>query len=242
MTDTVLDVSGLQIVRGASDDCVRIDVPSLSIKAGEAIVVTGGSGCGKTSVLEVLGLLLRPHAVERFRIGDEDNIFDLWSSSADAPLAEIRARKLGFVLQTGGLLPYLTARENILLPRRLLGMTGNGRLFDRAVESLGLRDCLGRRTNKLSTGQRQRVAIARALMHEPPIVLADEPLSALDPVLAESTLDLFIDLVRSEGIALILVSHDWTLAERIELREYKAHRRQNEVELGSVFEEAVRGA
>ena len=120
----------------------------------------------------------------------------------------MRLRHLGYVLQTGGLLPFLSAKENILLHCRSLGIVRQrGEAVDAIVERLGIRHLLGQYPGTLSVGERQRVAIARALAHGPGVVLADEPTAALDPWHASNVLNLFTDLTRELGITMIMVTH-----------------------------------
>jgi putative ABC transport system ATP-binding protein len=123
-------------------------------------------------------------------------------------LSRIRARSIGFVLQTGGLLPYLDVGGNISLNRRLLGLPPAGDLIDHLVQALEIDHLRAKKPQQLSIGERQRVSIARALAHQPVLLLADEPTAALDPVLAERVMDLMLGLVNELGSAAVIATHE----------------------------------
>jgi len=122
------------------------------------------------------------------------------------------------VLQTGGLLPFLSARDNITVVRRAIGLPDDARV-DELAERLGIRRLLSLPPNKLSVGERQRVAIARALASEPALILADEPTAALDPVNAHGVMQLFAELAHEMGCTVILVTHASEMARRLGFRE-----------------------
>lgn len=201
----VLDLRDLYGQRGD----FRLTVPGLRLRAGQAVAVTGPSGCGKSTLLDLLGLVLRPSSAATFRVMGED-VSALWADGAggQSALAALRAGAVGYILQTGGLLPYLSVAENIGLSPRLLGQAMDRGWFDHLVTQLGLQDHLKKAPRLLSIGQRQRVAMARALAHRPPLVLADEPTAALDPVTADRALALLLGLSADSGSVLVLVSHD----------------------------------
>lgn len=145
-----------------------------------------------------------------------------WKNGKLESLAELR-RHVGYVLQTGGLLPFLRVRDNIELPRRLLGMPddssvpaspassteGNTKnsIVDELSKELRITHLLHKFPSQLSVGERQRVAILRALSAKPAVILADEPTAALDPANAQSVLDLFTSMVHDLGLTLIMVTH-----------------------------------
>lgn len=200
-------------------------IPSLEIRQGDFMALLGQSGSGKSTALDILALILRPDSCAEFSIATNNqnsgSPFDVWAAwqgkSLDA-LADIRAVSFGYVLQIGGLLPFLNVKDNILLARRTVGLPGDGPLHDLAGV-LGIGHLLGKSINQISVGERQRVAIARALIHEPQLVLADEPTSALDPVTAKDVLGLLISLTQQHKAALIIASHDWHAVRRAGFRE-----------------------
>jgi putative ABC transport system ATP-binding protein len=128
-------------------------------------------------------------------------------------LGRLRSRHIGYVLQHGGLLPYLTVRKNIELSRRLLGLP-IGSFAEQLAAKLGIAGQLDKLPSALSVGQRQRAAIARALAHEPSIVIADEPTAAIDPLNSRRIMDLFIGLVNELGVTLILATHAHELVKQ----------------------------
>lgn len=194
----------------ANDLCKSFDrgrVPALNgvsceIWAGEAVALTGPSGCGKTTLLNLLCGLLRPDAGTVHFAGNAPASRGAW--------ARFRAREIGIVLQDHHLLPTLSALENVELP--MLGQLGPARRRrERARELLhqvALADLANRRPGELSGGQRQRVAIARSLANHPVLLLADEPTGNLDSTTTTHTLDLLQSLRRSEGLTLVVVTHD----------------------------------
>jgi putative ABC transport system ATP-binding protein len=145
-------------------------------------------------------------------------MMDAWDAGRLDKLSLLRRRYLGYVLQTGGLLPFLNARENITVVRRAVGLRED-RFVDELVERLGIGRLLRVLPHKLSVGERQRVAIARALASRPALILADEPTAALDPVNAQGVMNLFADLAREMGCTVILVTHAPETARRLGFRE-----------------------
>ena len=226
MTDAapVLEVEGLTCIRGRGANAFRLDLPHLRLNRGDVIAVTGPSGCGKSTLLDLLGLVLRPLAAQRFRLGGEGGV-DLagfWRQGAHDRLAGVRATRIGYVLQTGGLLPFLSVRANIHLSLELLGRARDDALARGLVDSLRIGDLLDLKPRALSIGERQRVAIARALAHGPALLLADEPTASLDPHGAERVMGELLRLVGEHGMAAIVVSHDWDLVASFGLRQLRA--------------------
>ena len=214
----MLELEDLRIVRGRGEQAFEERLPQLRQQAGDVMAVVGGSGCGKSTLLEGVGLLLAPEHIGRYALGERKDVADLMRSSQDSALANLRASRIGFMLQTGGLLPFLNVRENIMLPRRLLGLgPEHTEHITNAIDTLGLEHLLNKRPGNLSIGERQRVAFVRAISHQPGLLLADEPTSALDPVNARSLFQYFIDLARRSGVATLVVSHDWALVEDFNL-------------------------
>lgn len=138
----------------------------------------------------------------------------------DEELSTLRRERFGFVFQYGELLPELTVEENTALPLRLAGQRKAPALAaaGEVLERLGLADLRERRPSQVSGGQSQRVAVARALVHRPAVVFADEPTGSLDSSNAASVLDEFLALARSQGTAVLLVTHDHQVAARADSR------------------------
>lgn len=182
----------------------------LTVEAGETIAVVGPSGAGKSTLLHILGGLDLPTA-GRVRVGGRDLL-----SLTDPELAALRNGFVGFVFQFHHLLRDFTALENVRLPLLIGGVredeaTGRARLL---LEQVGLAERLDHRPSKLSGGEQQRVAVARALAAEPPVLLADEPSGNLDVETSERLHDALFELVRSHGTALVVVTHNASLARR----------------------------
>jgi putative ABC transport system ATP-binding protein len=185
-----------------------LNVPSLMVNSGQFLLISGPSGCGKSTLLDLLGLVLSPTSASRFELRGADGNWNRLSGLRDSRLARLRGGVIGYVLQSGGLLPYLNVRENILLTRRLKGLPcgqGHARALARR---LGIEAQLSKKPAHLSGGQRQRVAIARALAHEPALLLADEPTAAVDRETAMDIRTQLAGLCKKSHTAVVLVSHD----------------------------------
>lgn len=170
----------------------------------------GPSGSGKSTIFAVLALALRPDQTVEFEVGGSD-VAALWRENQLDRLGAIRARGIGFVPQTGGLLPFLSLRANISLPLELAGCADPARVTELAA-GLDIEAALDRRPADVSVGQRQRAAVARAVVHRPVVLLADEPTAAVHPVQARVTLDLLAAM--ATNAALLIATHDVALAER----------------------------
>ena len=186
------------------------------VHPGEAIALVGPSGSGKSTLLNLLGLAEAPRSAGRFELGTRDgarhDIAALWRADADARLAALRARHQGYVLQQGGLLPFLDIGANIRLALDLLDRRDEDAV-QAVAEQLGLAHLLRRAAAAVSVGERQRAAIARAIVHRPDIVLADEPTANVHPSMADTVLALLRDQARESGAALVLATHDVARAE-----------------------------
>lgn len=137
----------------------------------------------------------------------ETDVWRLWQLGDTDQLGRLRSQHMGYVLQTGGLLPFLTVRDNISLVSRLIGRQADREQAE-IVARLGLTGHLDKLPGQLSVGERQRVAIARALAHHPSVVLADEPTASVDPMNAQIILDLLLELAARLGVTVIIASHD----------------------------------
>ncbi len=186
----------------------------LQARAGEITMLVGPSGCGKTTLLSAIAGTLR---VESGEINVLGNSLEKMSGHA---LTRFRAKSIGFIFQQFNLIPTLTVAENVGIPLLIQGVS-NGKALTRSreiLEKVGLSPRWKERPNKLSGGEQQRVAIARALVHEPPLVICDEPTAALDAQNGEIVLDLFRQVARSPERAVIIVTHDnriFSYADRI---------------------------
>lgn len=220
MTDRLLDISDLVCQRGGAEG-FTLAIDALSVRRGEAVAITGPSGSGKSTLLDVVGLVLRPSHPGRFTLAGSD-VAALWSGKRDNDLARLRARSIGYVLQTGGLLPFITVLDNIRLSPALLGRPADPDGEKRLIDALGLGGLLHKKPAMLSIGERQRVAIARALAHRPPLVLADEPTASLDPSHAAAVMHLLLALAAELDLGVVVVSHDWDLLSRFGLRRVEA--------------------
>ena len=206
----------LQILRGVD----------LAVQEGEILAITGASGVGKSTLLHIVGTLDRPtQGVVAFR---GRPILRM----GPAAVNRIRNEQIGFVFQFYHLLPEFTALENVMMPGLCRGRKVRN-CRDRAVELLekvGLAERMTHKPGMLSGGEQQRVAIARALYNEPAVVLADEPTGNLDERTGAGIVDLLWKLNQTDGITLVLVSHDETIADGahrwIHLQEGRAHTRK----------------
>lgn len=200
---TVLTADGeLTILRG-----IDLDIP-----AGASAAIVGASGSGKSTLL---GLLAGMDVAS----GGEVWLDGVCLSSLDEDeRARLRAEKVGFVFQSFQLLPALTARENVMLPLELAGVTDAGQIAERFLAEVGLQDRLEHYPTTLSGGEQQRVAIARAFAREPAVLFADEPTGNLDTRTGERIVDLLFELNARASTTLVLVTHDERLAQRCDHR------------------------
>jgi lipoprotein-releasing system ATP-binding protein len=189
--------------------------------AGQTIALCGPSGCGKSTLLHLLGGLDDPDRGSVFVNGVEIH--------RRRSTVRLLRHELGFVFQLHNLIPDLTLKENCLIPTVAAGInrqTARQRLAQLTGRT-GLSDRLDHRIQKLSGGERQRTALCRALMNRPKILLADEPTGSLDEGTSASVFELLLDLVDTEGITLVMATHDRGLAERcdrlVEMRDGRVH-------------------
>lgn len=190
--------SGLHVLKGIS----------LEIEKGEIVSITGPSGAGKTTLLQIMGTLDSP---------DSGNILydgsDVTKMSHEQ-LAAFRCRHIGFVFQFHQLLPEFSARENIMIPGLIGGMSAAeaSSRADSLLEMLGLSNRREHKPSQLSGGEKQRIAVARALMNQPDVIMADEPSGSLDSRNRDELHELFFDLRQKLGQTFVIVTHDENLA------------------------------
>lgn len=216
-----VDEAPLLVARGlrrvfvtAAGERVANDGIDLTVAPGELVVLAGPSGAGKTTLLNLLAGLDRPTSGTVTLAGKD------YAGLADRDLSELRREYIGYVFQSFGLLPMLSARENVEVPLRLL-RTGSSERDSRVLEvmaEVGLAGHLDQRPHELSGGQQQRVSLARALVARPRLLLADEPTAQLDSATAGTILGLVGDLVHRHRVAAVVTTHDEALmglADRI---------------------------
>jgi lipoprotein-releasing system ATP-binding protein len=209
----VLEVRGLQ--RSFEQAGVRIDVlrgVDLDVRKGEIVALLGPSGSGKSTLLQAVGLL-EGGFLGSIRIAGEE-VAEL----SDANRTRVRRDTLGFVYQFHHLLPDFTAVENVIIPQLVRGATraeAQARA-EQLLGALGLAERLTHRPSKLSGGEQQRVAVARALANRPALVLADEPTGNLDEHTADVVFAEFLRLVRDEGSAALVATHNERIAAKMD--------------------------
>jgi putative ABC transport system ATP-binding protein len=205
ISTSILSAEGVDLSYGAHP---AVRGARLTVDRGEVAVITGQSGSGKSSLLYCLaGVLPAERGQVRF---EGRSLRDL----DDEEISRLRRERFGFVFQYGELLPELTVEENTALPLRLAGMRKKPALeaAGEVLGRLGLDGLRERRPSQVSGGQCQRVAVARALVHRPAVVFADEPTGSLDSANAAAVLEEFLGLARSQGTAVVLVTHDPAVA------------------------------
>jgi ABC-type lipoprotein export system ATPase subunit len=204
MTDLHL-IEVRDIVKKYDRRTAVLDGVSFSVNKGEFLIIHGKSGCGKTTLLNIIGGLDRPSS--GFVVIDGENLGRL----SEDQLARFRLENVGFVFQDFNLLADLTVRENVALPLRFSKRKDDGRV-DYLLDKFDIRPIANETTNKISGGEAQRVAIARAMMNEPRIILADEPTGNLDTENTENVMGMIGLIRRDFGATIILATHDKELA------------------------------
>jgi ABC-type lipoprotein export system ATPase subunit len=213
-----------------TEEIVAVNGVSLDVHAGKFIAVVGRSGSGKTTLLNLMAGL--DQATSGSVLFEERDIADM----SEGELIELRRHKIGFVFQSFGLLPLLSAFENIELPLRISGVGSREReqRTKEALEMVGLVPRSRHRPYELSGGEQQRVAIARAMVIRPSLMLADEPTGELDSTNARVIFGLFAEMVQNEGISVVAATHDSTLLnladEVLEMRDGRVVERRTAVQ------------
>ena len=189
-----------------------VDGVSFQVKSGEFVALVGPSGSGKTTMLSILAVLLTPSTGQVLIDGQD------LAQMNEKKRVKLRREKIGFTFQSNNLIPYLTARENVEFMLRLnnkLDRAGRVR-SDELLTRLGLSDRLHNLPAQMSGGQQQRVAIARALIHNPAVVLADEPTASLDTERAFQVVETFANLIHENDRAGIMVTHDLRMCQFVD--------------------------
>ncbi len=216
MAGSAIEVRGVsRRFKVGSEEVWAVRDINLTVASGEFLALIGRSGSGKTTLLNLMAGLDRPTEGEISIDGERVD------TMSEGQLDKLRRHKLGFIFQSFGLLPLLSARENVELPLRIAGVGYGDRQqkVQRALEFVGLGRRAHHRPYELSGGEQQRVAIARALATEPSLILADEPTGELDSATATAVFGLLRELARAEGITIVTCTHDrlvMELAGRVE--------------------------
>lgn len=208
----VLEAIGVvKAYRGGDGNLISVlSGVDLAVASGEMVAVIGASGSGKSTFLHVLGALERPDAGTVFLGGTPT------ADASDEALAELRNRQVGFVFQFHHLLKEFSALENVMMPLRIADRPiaeARARATE-LLERVGLGGRVHHRPSELSGGEQQRAAVARALALKPPVVLMDEPSGNLDHQNAERLHDLLLSLATEDGVGVVVVTHNRSLAER----------------------------
>src|SRR5690242_9247823 len=222
MSDAVLRTRDLK--RSFTQGDVTIEVlrgVDLAVAPGEIVALLGPSGSGKSTLLQAVGLL-EGGFEGSIRLGGQEA-----ASLDDEGRTRLRRELLGFVYQFHHLLPEFNARENVILPQLVQGAEPAvaQQRAEQLLSALGLSKRLDHRPSKLSGGEQQRVAVARALANKPPLVLADEPTGNLDEATADIVFGEFLNLVRGEGSAALVATHNERIAAKMDrvLRLHEGH-------------------
>ena len=189
-----------------------VDDVSFQVHAGEFVALVGPSGSGKTTMLSILAALLTPTSGQVLIDGQD------LAKMSEKQRVVLRREKIGFTFQSNNLIPYLTAKENVEFMLRLNGKANRaGRMRSQELLArLGLNDRLHNLPAQMSGGQQQRVAIARALIHNPTVVLADEPTASLDTERAFQVVETFANLIHENNRAGIMVTHDLRMCKHVD--------------------------
>ena len=211
MNDTLIQSRGLSRLYKVGKTVVSaLSDVELTVPRGEFTALVGPSGSGKSTLLNLIGGLDRPSGgeirVEGLSLG----------TASEQELVRYRRQRVGFIFQSFNLLPTYNALENVEAPMMLAEIPRSARRGQAAslLQSVGLAERILHKPNELSGGEKQRVAIARALANRPVLLLADEPTGNLDSKSGAAVLDLLCDLVKAQGLTLLMVTHDPEIAAR----------------------------
>jgi putative ABC transport system ATP-binding protein len=213
MTNIALEVKDLVKTFALDGTTINaVDHVSFQVKSGEFVALVGPSGSGKTTMLSILAALLSPTSGQVLIDGQD------LAQMNEKRRVKLRREKIGFTFQSNNLIPFLTAKENVDFMLRLNGQANKaGRMRSAEILArLGLNDRLDNLPAQLSGGQQQRVAIARALIHNPAVVLADEPTASLDTERAYQVVETFAHLIHENNRAGIIVTHDLRMCQYVD--------------------------
>ena len=214
MSDIIMRARGIRKSYnvGTENELEILHGIDLDVHKGEFVSIVGSSGSGKSTFMNILGLLDRPTSGSYTL-----NSIDV-SESCDDELSHIRNREIGFVFQTYNLIPRTSAIKNVELPMLYAGVPEKERRerAEMLLELVGMKERMKHTPDELSGGQKQRVAIARSLVNHPSMILADEPTGALDSATGRIVMDLFHKLHKENGITIVLITHSNELAEETE--------------------------
>ncbi len=198
-------------IQGGKSLTILKDI-NLEIHQGEVIALVGPSGCGKSTLLYIAGLLEKPTKGDIFIDGKKIH------QKSDLSRTILRRQKMGFIYQSHLLLNDFTALENVMMPLRINGMSKKEALEKgvRILSELGLGKRINHRPGQMSGGEGQRVAIARALIHQPDLLLADEPTGNLDPKTSDEVFDILLKMARQNGLTALIATHNLDLAQKMD--------------------------
>ena len=196
-----------KVYRTDAGEVRALDGVSLHVQAGEFIAIMGASGSGKSTMMNIIGLLDDPTAGQYLLDGADVSKLD------DDTRSKLRGRLFGFVFQSYNLVPRMTAIEQVELPLLYQRRSNRRQMALEALDRVGLADRANHHPNQLSGGQQQRVAIARSLVVHPNVILADEPTGALDTKTSEEVMGIFASLAREQEITVVVVTHELNIAE-----------------------------
>lgn len=213
MSDVIVQADNLMKIYKTKDiEVVALQGLDLEVKEGELMAIIGSSGSGKSTFLNMIGGLDRPSAGKLYV--DGRNLFTM----TEKELVSYKRHTVGFVWQNNGrnLLPYLTARENILMPMRLSGYREKQERTDMLLDMVGLSAKKNSRMQSMSGGEQQRIAIAIALANNPRVLLADEPTGSVDTKTSDYVFDIFKRLNRELNQTILIVTHDVSLSKKVQ--------------------------
>lgn len=213
-SDLVLRIAKMRKELRSAGSAFVLEVPDLHLEKGRFYGLVGRSGSGKSTMLDLLAMVSRPSDISAYELYVGANAIDLAAmvaSDDDKQISHVRINHFGYILQSGGLFPFLTVRENLRLPFMLSGRGVDDTAIVEMAETFGMVEQLDKKPSGLSGGQRQRVSILRALCLKPDIVLADEPTASVDENLADIIVGELKRLASYNDVTVIMVSHDLEL-------------------------------